>query len=208
MEIDIVIFRFMLTFILSLAFGIQRQLSHKQIGFGTFIFVAIGSCALSVAALTLNFENSLPLLGAIVTGIGFLGAGALVKSGDRIFGFTSAASIWIFSILGLIIGIGQYISAAILYAMIWIVIFIDMYFEKRSIGSYRKKIHITSRVECSKNDIKEILGAKRYKTLSLSFDYEKKEYSFVILAESSKRKLDEIPVILSKQEDIVYFRIE
>ena len=46
-----------------------------------------------MTAVSLGFEDPIPLLGAIVTGIGFLGAGALIKTTDKIFGFTTAASI-------------------------------------------------------------------------------------------------------------------
>ena len=90
-ELPTIIFRFVLAFVLALLFGFNRQKAHKPTGFVTYIFVAIGSCALSMAAILIS-ENPLPLLAAIVTGIGFLGAGALIKTSDKVFGFTSAAS--------------------------------------------------------------------------------------------------------------------
>ena len=63
---------------LALVFGLARQRRGKPIGFGTFIFVSVGSCSLAVVALQLSPANPLPLLGAVVTGIGFRGAGALI----------------------------------------------------------------------------------------------------------------------------------
>jgi putative Mg2+ transporter-C (MgtC) family protein len=72
-----------------------------------------------------------------VTGIGFLGAGALVRSGppERISGFTSAATIWIVAVFGLTIGVGEYFLAALLYAAIWLVTSIDLFSE--SSGAFR-----------------------------------------------------------------------
>ena len=90
MDVIVIFLRLSITFFLSLVFGLERQYSHKPIGFGTFTFVAAGSSSLAIVAVALGFEHSIPLLSAIVTGIGFLGAGALIKTSDKIFGLTSA----------------------------------------------------------------------------------------------------------------------
>ena len=93
METLTIVIRLLAVFILSLIFGIERQRSHKPVGFGTFIFVAIGSCALAIAATIIDIDDRIIILGSIVTGIGFLGAGALIRNNDKIFGFTTAASL-------------------------------------------------------------------------------------------------------------------
>src|SRR3990172_6125755 len=113
-----IVLRFSITFILSLVFGLERQTAHNPVGFGTFNFVAVGSCALGITAVLINSADPFGLLSAIVTGIGFLGAGALIKSNDRVFGFTTAASIWILAIFGLTIGIGDYLLGGVLYASV------------------------------------------------------------------------------------------
>lgn len=168
-NLDILI-RISITFILALIFGIERQFSNKPIGFGTYISVAIGSCGLAIAAIVLNRENPLPLLSGIVTGIGFLGAGALIKTSDRIFGFTSAASIWVFAIFGLCLGIGYYVIAFSIYILVWIIIFIDRIFENRGLGLYQKKISIILNKQYTKAEIKTMLNATKYKTLHIHFD--------------------------------------
>jgi len=140
MEFSVIILRFILTFLLASLFGLERQRSHKPTGFGTFIFVALGACGLSIVAVIAEPQNPVPLLSAIVTGIGFLGAGALIKTSDKVFGFTTAVSIWIFAIFGLVIGIGQYLVGLLMYAFVWVVILFDKYFEKRGIGSYQKRL--------------------------------------------------------------------
>ena len=140
-----VLLKFFLVFASSFIYGLNRQKSHKPVGFGTFVLISVGSCALAVIAVDMGIEQSVGLLGAIVTGIGFLGAGALIKSSDKVFGFTTAASIWFFAILGLSVGLGEYTSASIIYVMVWIVAIFDKDLEKNAIGSYRRKIIIQGR---------------------------------------------------------------
>ena len=158
METGEIVLRFVIVFVLSFIYGYQRQRNHKPVGFGTFILVAIGACALAIIAAEMNLENSVALLGAIVTGIGFLGAGALVRGSDKIFGFTTAASIWIFAIFGMIMGLGKYKEGFIIYAAIWITIMFDNYLEDHAIGSYRKRITIECDVFVNKDDIANILA--------------------------------------------------
>jgi len=138
-----IILRFLIVFILSFIFGLERQSAHKPTGFGTFIFVALGSCTLGIVATQFS-DNPISIIAATVTGIGFLGAGALIRSPDKVFGFTTAASIWVFSIFGLMIGIQKYFLGITTYIVIWLVIISDRYLEGKGIGGYRKKITITT----------------------------------------------------------------
>ena len=85
-----ILVRILLVFILSSFFGLERQRSHKPVGFGTFIFVALGACIIGIIATKNNIDSSISLLAATITGIGFLGAGALIKSTDKVFGFNMA----------------------------------------------------------------------------------------------------------------------
>ena len=158
METGEIVLRFVIVFVLSFIYGYQRQKSHKPVGFGTFILIAIGSCSLAILAVDMGVENSIGLLGAIVTGIGFLGAGALIKSSDKVFGFTTAASIWFFAIFGMIMGLGKYREGFIIYTAFWITILFDNYLEDHAIGSYRKKITIECDVFVNKDDIANILA--------------------------------------------------
>lgn len=202
---EIIITRLGITLAAALLFGIQRQFSNKPIGFGTFIFVSTGSTALSIAAITLSPESPLHLISAIVTGIGFLGAGALIKTSDKIFGFTSAASIWLFAIIGLAVGLGYYILAGTLYVIVWIVIGIDIILEKKAIGLYKKKLTICLRVPHTKEYIKKLIGAKKYKTLSINFNKQLEEYTYTIIIENKKNDLDQLPLMFTDDKDVLSF---
>lgn len=208
MEFEVTVLRFVVTFVLSFLFGIERQYSHKPIGFGTYTFVSIGACSLAVIAVALGFEHSIPLLSAIVTGIGFLGAGAMIKTNEKIFGLTSAASIWTFAIFGLIIGIGEYVIGLTLYGLVWIVVISDRLLEKYGIGSYQKKVTIlTTRIV----NIKEVIaaaGIQKYKLIDIDIDKAHKKMTFHIYVEGKKEDINKIPDRIINQDWFEDVKIE
>ncbi len=91
-------------------FGLERQLRGKPFGIracmlicmSTALFVYIGSEVLSVGA------DSTRVVGQVVTGVGFLGAGAILQKGDLVIGITSAATIWMIAAVGASIGTGHF----------------------------------------------------------------------------------------------------
>src|SRR3989344_368271 len=210
MLISTTLIRLIITFILALIFGIERQSAHKPIGFGTFTFVSVGSCALAITALNVSPDNPLPLLSAIVTGIGFLGAGAMIKTTDKIFGVTTAASIWAFAVLGLIVGIGEYEIAATIYFLIWFVIFIDRSLEKRGMGSYQKKIIITTNTLIEEKLIRDIISTntKKYKLIGVDINKKENTLSITYLIEGKREDINKIPDKLFKNSWFSSCKIE
>jgi putative Mg2+ transporter-C (MgtC) family protein len=204
MDITEIILRFFITFVLSLIFGIERQKSHKPIGFGTFIFVSIGSCGLALTAISLSeenpLENPIPLLGAIVTGIGFLGAGALIKTTDRIFGFTTAASIWLFAIFGLIMGVGKYEIGLIMYSLVWVVVFYDKHLEKKGMGTYQKRIIISTNGIVEEKDVRKIVGIRKCKLIHMHIEKKESRMHLSYLVEGGKEEIEQIPGRLIKEQ--------
>jgi putative Mg2+ transporter-C (MgtC) family protein len=207
MEFLTILFRFLIVFIFALLFGIERQRSHKPIGFGTFIFVSTGSCGLAIVAMHLSQENPLPLLGAIITGIGFLGAGALIRTTDKVFGFTSAASIWVFSILGLVIGVGEYFIGFILYSIIIAVVLIDRYLEVKSIGSYQKKLVLVSKKSINNHELLSLILAK-VKIYSVEINKTTGLQTYTVYVEGSKKIINDVPKKLYKCDWVESFKIE
>ena len=210
MDLQIIIIRFAVVFILSSLFGIERQRSHKPIGFATFIFVAVGSCGLALISVILNLENPSGLLSAIITGIGFLGAGALIKTTDKIFGFNTAASIWIFAIFGLTIGIGQYIIGSILYLLIWLIVFGDRYLEKKGIGSYQKKITVVTKKIVNEKDIKLVIqnNSNKCKLLNIEIDKKNNKLTITYLIEAQIEELNKVPQKLFEKDWFSSCKIE
>lgn len=191
-----IIIKLLVTFVLSFIFGYERQKSNKHVGFGTFIFVAIGACVLSIIALDFDPGNPISLIGAIITGIGFLGAGALIRGGDKVFGFTSAATIWAFAVFGVAIGVGEYSLGILLYSFIWIIVFFDKYLEREGIGSYRTKLVIKTKGYIEENKVRDFLvsmGIKKTKLVGADFDKEDNQMSFTYFVEGESSKIKKMP---------------
>jgi putative Mg2+ transporter-C (MgtC) family protein len=193
---------------MSFIFGIERQLSNKPIGFGTFIFVSVGACTLGVLSSTLSPDNSLAIIGGVVTGIGFLGAGALIKTTDKIFGFTTAASIWIFSIIGLTIGLGEFAIGATTYSIIWIVIIVDNFFELKGIGSYKRKVTIYTKKLVNKEEAVSVFKKNKWRLISFEIDKNKKKSVLIYLVNTSRSYVSELREKLQEKTWVESFRVE
>ena len=208
MDLLTIFLRLGIVLLFSLVFGLMRQRSHKPIGFGTFVFVSMGACALSIIAVTLPSDNPLPLLGSIVTGIGFLGAGALIKNSDRISGFTSAASIWIFAIWGLVVGIGDYVIGAALYGTLWVVLMVDKYLEERSIGVYERKIIIITNRIIPSSEFEKVFAGNKHRLLSIEVNKADQKMTATFRVEGLKTAINHIPKELLAQSWFVSCKVE
>jgi putative Mg2+ transporter-C (MgtC) family protein len=195
--------RLLLTFVLAFLFGLARQRAHKPIGFGTFTLVSTGACGLGITALLLMESNPLPLLGAIITGIGFLGAGALVRTSEKIFGFTSATSIWLFAVIGLVFGIGEYLLGLSLYLIAWIVILVDHELSDRGVGSYQRKIVITANRLIDESEVDALLArATRMHKLIAVGHHRAAQHTLTLtyLTEGTQEAMTALPAALAAQE--------
>jgi putative Mg2+ transporter-C (MgtC) family protein len=107
--------------------GWEREAHHKPAGIKTHMLVTLGSAGFMLAGIQL-FEqlvakeqaasaDLLKLLAGIVGGIGFLGAGSILRKGDEVQGLTTAATIWMASATGVACGLGLYYLAAVAIGM-------------------------------------------------------------------------------------------
>ncbi len=104
-----ILFQLFLSFVLGGLIGFEREKSIHPAGLRTHILVCVTSAFLLIGAQSLFFGDSVArIAAAIITGIGFLGAGAVIVYGREVFGLTTAASIWATAGLGFIIGLGLY----------------------------------------------------------------------------------------------------
>lgn len=182
------ILRIALAFVGSMLFGLERQFKKKPVGFGAFTFVTVGSTMLTVLAERVG--SNLPIHGAIITGIGFLGAGAILKSGEKkVTGITTAASIWAFAALGITLGVGQYLLALLFYILIASIIIMDHYFEKHGFGAYSKTATITLSDATKIKEVERMLP-HNHKMTSYSFDQSKNEYVLTCTMSGSKQEIN------------------
>lgn len=95
--------------------GLERELSDKAAGLRTNILICVGSCLFAILSRLLadSIGTDVTRIAAqIVSGIGFLGAGAIMREGEHVTGLTTAATIWVVAAIGVTVGFGYYSLAA------------------------------------------------------------------------------------------------
>jgi putative Mg2+ transporter-C (MgtC) family protein len=108
--------RLCLAALLGAALGFEREWHQKFAGLRTNILIAIGSTLFTVMSIDLAASaggDRTRIAAQIVTGIGFLGAGAIMRTGSGIRGLTTAAMIWVNAAIGVAVGGGEYHVAII-----------------------------------------------------------------------------------------------
>ena len=114
-----------LAFGLVLPVGFNRESSRQSIGLRTFPLVSLASCCFTLLGFELNGDdNSLmgEVLGGIITGIGFVGGGAILQKDDRIEGTSTAAAIWAAGCVGVAVAMGR-LEIAVLISVFMVGIF-------------------------------------------------------------------------------------
>jgi putative Mg2+ transporter-C (MgtC) family protein len=109
----------LVAFVLALPIGLHRAREEQSAGLRTFPLVAMASCGLVQTAISVigpSVPNNANILQGVVTGIGFIGAGAIIRQGDFTTGHATAASIWTVGIMGAAVGYGYYDIGIILTA--------------------------------------------------------------------------------------------
>ncbi|HEY6012620.1 MAG TPA: MgtC/SapB family protein [Candidatus Limnocylindrales bacterium] len=102
--------RLIVAAVLGALIGIERERHEHPAGIRTHMLVSIGSAAFTVLSIYAFGEGSDPgrVAAQIVTGIGFLGAGSILKGGGTIHGLTTAASLWVVAAVGMAAGAGAW----------------------------------------------------------------------------------------------------
>lgn len=106
--------RFGLALILPLLIGLERFLRKKPFDFRPFVMISLAACGLSLGGMELAQRATDPQLtidptrifSGVITGIGFLGAGAMFRQGSYVQGAGSAAAIWAAGVIGILCGVG------------------------------------------------------------------------------------------------------
>ncbi len=119
--------RLVLSCVLGGIIGYERQSRRKSAGLRTNVLVCLGSCLIMVMSVEMYQEvegktNADParLAAQVVSGIGFLGAGAIMKEGLSVTGLTTAACLWVVAGVGLAVGAGFYAGALISTALVFV----------------------------------------------------------------------------------------
>ena len=110
--------------------GLEREFTHRPAGLRTHILVALGACVASIMGQMLfsqygGTSDPARLSAQVITGVGFLGAGTIMREGPTVKGLTTAASLWAVACLGLAAGFGYY--AVAIFGMIFIFVTLTIF---------------------------------------------------------------------------------
>ncbi|MEO6063481.1 MAG: MgtC/SapB family protein, partial [Thermoflexales bacterium] len=122
MSLDQVILRIGAAMVAGAVVGIERESHGRAAGLRTTILVSVAACIAMLISESLfgyvvglsptSFPDPARLAQGVLSGMGFLGAGAIIRQGNRVQGVTTAASLWYVSILGLAFGAGEWLIGA------------------------------------------------------------------------------------------------
>ena len=112
-QLDIV-FRVFVALLIGAAVGIEREYRGHAAGVRTLAMVSVGSCiftAIGIFAFPGHLTDPTRIAAQVVTGVGFLGAGAIFRAEDGVKGLTTAATVWVVAALGMAVGFNLYLIA-------------------------------------------------------------------------------------------------
>lgn len=113
MDLTIFITRLTICFILSILIGLERQLRHRMVGLRTNVLVCIGAFLFVYLSFGINCSDQTRIAAQVVSGIGFLGAGVILRDGSKIKGLNTAATLWCVAAIGTLCASGLVIEATL-----------------------------------------------------------------------------------------------
>ena len=160
--------------------GLERELTNKYAGLRTHILVTLGACIFTLLSVygfptfadgdniiisnATGIRDTSRVAAQIVTGIGFIGAGTVLRNGPMVFGLTTAATLWIAASIGMACGAGMYDVAVISTILSVAVLTLIRMFEKRILptsGKNIKRYKLTIYCNCDDvNSVYELLITK------------------------------------------------
>ncbi|QKZ11611.1 MgtC/SapB family protein [Spirosoma sp. KUDC1026] len=121
MEFDLAdSFRLVASLLMGGIIGAEREYHGKSAGFRTMIMISVGSTLFTLVSQRIDLDDSGRIAANIVNGIGFLGAGIIFRTNNRIKGLTTAATVWAVSALGMCLGAGYYDIALVGFIFIFV----------------------------------------------------------------------------------------
>lgn len=198
-------FRLILSMVLGMVVGAERKRKGQIAGIRTFALISMGAClamllSIYVPQVYLGLKNGDPgrIAAQVITGIGFIGGGAMIHMKGAVRGLTTAAGIWMTAIIGMAVGIGMYLCSigATLLILLTLVTF-EQYEKRRKLGQESKVISMTVEgIVCDLQPYKDVLETDRVhlSTYYVEYNYDENltEIKFVVLVHAYT---DMLPVL-------------
>lgn len=188
-------FRLILSMILGMIVGAERKRKGQTAGIRTFALISMGAClamllSIYVPQVYMGLKNGDPgrIAAQVITGIGFLGGGAMIHLRGAVRGLTTAAGIWMTAIIGMAVGIGMYaISIGATALIILTLVFFEQYEKRKKLGQVSKVLRVSaSGILTDLSSFKEVFSHNgvHLSSYNIEYDYEHPSTTldFVILA--------------------------
>lgn len=158
-----VILRLTCALIVGIVIGTEREYTHRPAGMRTHMLVSLGACVVMIMGQIVFVQyrsyDATPdparMAAQVITGVGFLGAGTILKEGPTVKGLTTAASLWATACLGLAAGGGYYVIALTGMVFIFVTLTIFENIQKKLVGTHR----MSEEYQITTNDISACLSA-------------------------------------------------
>lgn len=210
------VLKMLLSLVLGIIIGAERQMRRRDAGLRTFTLIVMGSTCAMLLSIWIpqiypNFLNGDPgrIAAQVITGIGFLGAGAIMQGKGSIQGLTTAASIWQAAVIGLAVGAGLYLVAVLATGITLFVLIVMEHFEQGFVSSGANKIMT---ITCSTTEpdialIKSVIEDNKVQTSSYTFsaDFDKGE-SVIVLKVTLKHAIHQLSVSKDLHNKVAYVK--
>lgn len=174
-----IIIRLVFSLIAGAIIGLEREAHKQPAGLKTHMLICLGSTLIMLLSIYIPFSFNTTQTGdpgriaaQVITGVGFIGAGAILRMGINVRGLTTATSIWAIAAVGLAIGAGMYFAALVAVALILIVLIVVEQLENHFFTPLSVKI-LTIKSSSGKTDEKaqEILHQNHFRILDVNPTY-------------------------------------
>lgn len=202
-----------ISFILGAIVGVERQMRRRDAGMRTFTLICMGSAAAMIISIWIpqsypDFLNGDPgrIAAQVLTGIGFLGAGAIIQSHGSVHGLTTAACIWVMAVIGLAAGAGMYVAAGI---TTFFALFILISLEKLEKRMYLDGVNKILTIGCSTSTpdlkgIRRILEDKNIFIVSFSYEHDYEANTSVATYKVNVKSLSSYSALFTELRQLGY----
>ena len=211
-DLGIVTFKLLLSLVLAGIIGIERSAMNKPAGFGTYAILGVSACLIVVASsyfADYYDVDAARIPAQVIAGIGFIGAGTILRNGYNVKGITTAAGIFAVTCIGIAVGIGCYIPACVSTLIIFLLISYSHYFTDSIEIFSTMTLRITvDKIANEANALKELdayFKEKNINVLSISNNSNVKDgkvFEYIISFKNRKVSISEIIATLITYEDL------
>ncbi|KKO92380.1 MULTISPECIES: MgtC/SapB family protein [Sphingobacterium] len=197
----------MLSVLIGLLIGIEREYRNKSAGLRTFILVSFGSCLFTILSLKIGVANPDRLAANIITGIGFLGAGVIFKEDNKISGITTATTIWAAASLGMCVGAGYiflaFIGVGLVLAILALLTYLQTY-----IDNYHKikDYELQTSSEADFEHTEKLIRSMGFKAVVISQRYNKESLNTIWRLTGNVSKHREFVETLRRDRQVVAYQ--